>query len=310
MLKVLERVAWYEEQLVKQTDPLSQDEFEINTRLVSEYYVLRTALEWRQDRLAVAEHMFKKSIADERKLDLKTAESMADLLYEMGNDLLGQKQFELSVKWLDRAFNILMSQDLEKLSSDASELRTSIMQCSVKSLISLERQDAFDKARCLVDLLESEIGDKLVVLLLRLELLESPINDLFDSDAYGLVLQRIITSVVLTETTFKLLMHHIRKLSDKGPGLACKILDTFLNIRLVSEGKEEWIEKALISRLWMATSQNDGPEVIAVVGDVLNILASNLKNLVSASATHAAQTVCLSKFYLCWLMFLATMETH
>jgi hypothetical protein len=284
-------VAEQEDQLSKQPSLPPLDETEIKLKLSSEYFILRTALEWRQDRLGVAEHMFKKATVHTRKLDPKTAENMADLLYEMGSEMQGKNQHELAVKWLERAYNVIMSQELEKLSPDASELRTSIMQRSVKALISLERVDASEKAHNLVDLLESDIGDKLVVLLLRLELLESPTNETFESDAYNRILQRMICSVTLTDTTFRLIIHHIRKLNDKSPGLACKTMDGFLKTRLLGEEKIEWTEKALINRLWMATSQKDGPEVIAAVDEVLNTLSCNSTHPITASATHAAQTV-------------------
>ena len=57
-----------------------------------------------------------------------TAENLADLLFEMGRELLEKKNYELAVKWLERAHGLIGEQELEILSHDAGELRLSIMQ--------------------------------------------------------------------------------------------------------------------------------------------------------------------------------------
>lgn len=234
--------------------------------------------------------MYTKASLSERLLDPSTAESLADLLFEMGRELLGRKQFDLAVKWLDRAFAVLNSQELDRLSSDASELRTSIIQCSVKALLGVGQQDAKEQADNLVGLLENEVGDKLIVLLLRLELL-SVSGEVFDSASYGTVLQRIIRTVALTDPNFKLIMHHIRKLNDKSPSLACNALDEFLHRRVFEADNDEWLETVLINRLWMATSQRDGADVLSSVRRTLDMVLSNVDRPVGSSATFAAQMV-------------------
>lgn len=75
-----------------------------------------------------AEHMFGKMRKLPGTLRHSTAESVADLLYEMGKDQLGKREYELAIRWLERAFDVLGEQDLEVLSSEAGELRQSIMQ--------------------------------------------------------------------------------------------------------------------------------------------------------------------------------------
>lgn len=236
--------------------------------------------------------MFKKAALREQDLDPDTAESLADLLFEIGKDLLRKKQYEMAVKWLERAHNVLTAQELEKLSTDATDLRTSIIQNRIQALLGLDREDAFYLANNLVETLENEVGDKLIVLLLRLELLSAPINQIFDVDAYGDIINRMIRTVTLTEGNFKLIMHHIRKLNDKGPSSACNMLDIFLQSRLFQAENEGWIEKALINRLWMSTCQKDGPDVIVSVKKVLDMVGANMNKALGPSATHAAETVC------------------
>jgi hypothetical protein len=234
--------------------------------------------------------MYTKASLSERLLDPSTAESLADLLFEMGRELLEKKQFDLAVKWLDRAFTVLNSQELDRLSSNASELRTSIIQCSVKALLGVRQQVAKEQADNLVSLLENEVGDKLIVLLLRLELL-SVSGEVFDSASYGTVLQRIIRTIALTESNFKLTMHHIRKLNDKSPSLASEILDEFLQRRVFESDNDGWLETVLVNRLWMATSQRDGAEVLSSVRRILDMVLSNVERPLGSSAIFAAQMV-------------------
>ncbi len=234
--------------------------------------------------------MYTKASVSERQLDPNTAENLADLLFEIGRELLGKKQYELAVKWLERAYSVLESQELDKLSTDATELRTSIIQCSVKALLGVQQQDATEQAHSLVELLENEVGAKLIVFLLRLELL-SVSSEVFDSAAYSAVLQKIVRTVVLTEANFKLIMHHIRILNNKSPSLACNALDELLQTRMFQAENPEWIETVLINRIWMATSERDGVDVVSSVQSILEMVASNVDKPISSSASYAAQMV-------------------
>lgn len=75
-----------------------------------------------------AEHMFAKSKQLSSGMDPSTAESLADLMYEIGRDLLGKRNYELAVRWLERAYDVLGEQDIEALGPEAGELRLGIMQ--------------------------------------------------------------------------------------------------------------------------------------------------------------------------------------
>lgn len=76
----------------------------------------------------MAEHMFRKAAVEDKQLDPNTAESFSDLLFEIGKHQLESKQYELAVKWLERSYDLLSRQEFERLSSDAGELRISILQ--------------------------------------------------------------------------------------------------------------------------------------------------------------------------------------
>jgi hypothetical protein len=72
--------------------------------------------------------MFTKCKQLSRFLTASLAESVADLLYEMGKDLLSKCDYDATTRWLERAYDILGEQSLEMLSAEAGELKLSIMQ--------------------------------------------------------------------------------------------------------------------------------------------------------------------------------------
>ncbi|OCK77725.1 SPO22-domain-containing protein [Lepidopterella palustris CBS 459.81] len=288
-LKVLERAAVFEDQLGKVGVPGSGVDGELRARLKAEYFVLRTALAWRQERMDIAEHMFSKSALVGNHLDPATAENLSDLLYEIGKDMLHKKNYEMAVKWLGRSHDVLGEQDLEKLSVDAGELRLSIMQSLVKAFMKLKNPDAEGKAWELVNLLETDYGDKMVVSLLKLELLSSAAT--IDADQYYSVLLRMIRSIVLTEVNFKTIMHHIHKLKDHNNATACKILDDLIVLCLFSAENQDWIEKATITRIWLSTKGPDSCNIVKSLQELFDAVSRGTKNPFGAPATHAAQTL-------------------
>jgi hypothetical protein len=300
-LKVLEKLGGYE-LLLKDVDGGDYD------YLIAEYYILRTALvdqqpfaesfaaklslqAWGQDQFDVAEHMFKKSMSAKKIFGPNSTESLADILYEMGKDLLLKRQHAMAAKWLERSYEVLSMQELDRLSMDARELRVSIMESLIKSLLGLRDEVSVDKARSFVDLLESEVGDKLLVLLLRLDLLFAVTNDTFDSNSYFDIVQRMTRSVVLTDPNIRLIMHHIRKLTDKSPSLACKALDELLELRILPSKREEWIEKALVTRVWMATYKLESIDTLLSLEQVLSTTFESLGKPVSSAVALASHTV-------------------
>jgi hypothetical protein len=75
-----------------------------------------------------AEHMFSKIKQMHCTISPSTAENLADLMYEIGKDLLKKRNYELAVRWLERAHDMIGEQELEMLSPEAGELRLSVIQ--------------------------------------------------------------------------------------------------------------------------------------------------------------------------------------
>ncbi|XXG97783.1 hypothetical protein Hte_004096 [Hypoxylon texense] len=223
--------------------------------------------------------------------DPVSAENLADSLFEIGKDLTTKKNFPLAVKWLERAYESLNSQELELLSREAIELRLAISQALVRAYLNINTADGFQKAENHVCYVESEIGDKLVVLLLRLELLLSSPAEVFDSSAYAGILQRMVRTLDISESSFNLMVHHIRKLEDKSPSLASSVLDAFLTSRILPTQHDAWVERVVVLRTHMATTHRDTHETIQGLATMFDSVEANLEKPLPAAAVLAVQTL-------------------
>ena len=206
--KVLERAATYEDLLSSETRDTDAggEELDITKRLRLEYFSVRTALvglhnrpisapltrncqAFRQDRIDTAEHFFAKCKQLNSASCPEIAENLAELLYEIGKHALVKRNHEVAVRWLERACDVLGEQDLGMLSPEAGELRLCILQSLGKSVLysiratltdfavqahmTLKTAEGTDRAWHLVKLMEADYGEKMVVPLLKIELLSA-----------------------------------------------------------------------------------------------------------------------------------------
>jgi hypothetical protein len=72
---------------------------------------------------------------------------------------------------------------------------------------------------------------------------------------------------------------------------ACKALDDLIDIRLFREENQTWIEKAVITRIWVGTTKSASENAVEQLQELFDTVAQNSKLSLSAPATHAAQTV-------------------
>ncbi|KAH3908764.1 hypothetical protein HBH56_171760 [Parastagonospora nodorum] len=286
--KLLERAAEYQEVLGKEDDA-ANDESEMARRLRMEYFAVRTTLAWRQDRMDTAEHMYAKCKQLAVALTPSSAETLADLLYEMGKDSLSKRQYEAATRWLERAYDTLGEQDMEMFSPEASELRLSTMHGIVQACVKSNTTGARDKAWQMLKLMETDYSDKMLVSLLKIELLSS--SETFDSVEFYNVLLRMIRTIVLNDTNFRTIMHHIHKLKEHSNTTAGKIVDDLIDIRLFREENQTWIEKAVITRIWIGTTNSLAERILEDTQELLEMVLQKSKSSFSAPATHAAQTL-------------------
>ena len=71
--------------------------------------------------------MFNKLESHKTWIQAPAAETLADLLFEMGKEIHQRGDSYRASKWLERAHATLSEHDMEALSADAGELRLSIM---------------------------------------------------------------------------------------------------------------------------------------------------------------------------------------
>ena len=117
----------------------------------------------------------------------------------------------------------------------------------------------------------------------------------------------MIRTIVLNETNFKTLVHHTHKLKDLRCGFnsqspvsvltssssvyACKALDELLKSRLIRDEHGPWIEKAVITRVWISTSDSHAGNALEQLQQTFDLLIHESNFSLSAPATHAAQTL-------------------
>ncbi|KAI0395928.1 meiosis protein SPO22/ZIP4 like-domain-containing protein [Xylariaceae sp. FL0594] len=251
-LWVLQKAVEYNGRLQDVKDSPAEAESPTCSQFEAECTTLRIVLAWKEGRMDVAEHLYERAKNLMSKADTTTIEKLSDALFEIGRDLAQKSNSGLAVKWLERAYELLNSQDLAKLSRDALEMRLAISQALIQVYLDMGSPDGFDRAENHIAYVESELGDKLVVLLFRLELLHRAPAELFDGEAYGGILRRIMKVVDMSDHTFKLLIHHIRLLEEKNSAIACSVLDESLLTYILPHGRDQWVEKAVVLRTHMA----------------------------------------------------------
>lgn len=64
-----------------------------------------------------------------------------------------------------------------------------------------------------------------------------------------------------------------------------------IDIRLFREENQDWIEKAVITRLWISSSDSISENALEQLHSLFDTVLQNSKAPLSAPATHAAQTV-------------------
>ncbi|KAI0843290.1 meiosis protein SPO22/ZIP4 like-domain-containing protein [Hypoxylon sp. FL0890] len=286
---VLQKAADYNGLLQTQQAKLPREELDACKRLEAEYLILRIVLAWKEDRLDVADYTYGKLLDCQSLIDPISAENLADSCFEIGKDLTAKKNFSLAPTWLERAYESINAQDLEKLSREAIELRLAISQALVRAYLNTNTTDGFQKAENHVSYVESGFGDKLVVLLLRLELLLSSSAEVFDSSAYAAVLRRMINSLDISEASFNLMIHHVRKLDDKSPSLAFSVLDEFIISRVLPTQHDTWIERAVVLRTQMATAHRETHDTMQQLTAIFDRVEINLERALPATAVLAVQ---------------------
>ncbi|KAF5548040.1 transcription factor [Fusarium phyllophilum] len=275
---------------LKKIDNLSAEDSAQVQKIEAEYLTMRCALSWKQGRLDVAEHLYAKADDLLHNLDPTSAEHLADTFHGIGGDLLSRGDNEMALKWLRRALDLINDQALERLSTEGLELRISIHHELIQTLLSTGSQDGLQEAENLVSHVESEIGDKPVVLHWRLEILQRSPSEIFNADACASILRRMIRSLDLSDAGLGFLLHGISELRMRGPRLAIGLMDELLLRKLMPSRNMDWIGKAIVRRVWMGTMEADASVSVAELTQTMDQLVQE-----AGQCDVEASTAALSK---------------
>jgi Meiosis protein SPO22/ZIP4 like len=221
--------------------------------------------------------------------DHTAVEELSDILYEIGRDEYSKKRPDIAIRWLEWTLNILDDQNLEYLTDTAPDLKLSTLHLLIKCFLAVRSPESLLRAQSIMELMDAEFGDKMIVSLLKLELLSA--NSKPDPDVYHGVLLRLFRSIHLSRSNFKTIMHHLHKLRNIDPNEACKAIDEFLTIRLFEQDKEEFIERAAVMRIWITTTTSTSTNMLTSLEELLGLISKNSKGPFSSAATHASQTL-------------------
>ena len=233
--------------------------------------------------------MLNKVDIDTISLDPISVEGLADIFFEIGRSQSKKSKWTEAVHWLERAHHMLPGHIEDLLNSDAGELRISIMHDLSKALLNLGSQSSQEKASSIAHELELYFGDRLVILLLKLDILA--IDASYSAQNYCDILQKIVRLVHLNDANVKTILHHVHKLRSRSPLMAHHVLVKLLLERLLGAKETKWIEIALVTIIWNCSNITDFMDVMASLSEVFNALANGATQALSPRATHAAQIV-------------------
>ncbi|KAL8848508.1 MAG: hypothetical protein Q9221_006467 [Calogaya cf. arnoldii] len=291
--RIVERAAFYEQRLrkVSQAEKTQRSGSSVR-RMSAEYCVLRITLAWRQERLDLAEIWLAGMNPENNAPEPSIAEQLADTLFEIGRDQLSKECYQSALQWLDRAHDILASQNPEDLSDDASELRSCVMHTTIRVLLKARDEDSISRAWNICHELEGETKNKVFLSLLKLELLGV---DQSAAQGYYEVLDGVVRHIHLSDVNLATILHHVHELRRRNARLAHAILVTLLSERVLLMDETAWVEKTLVTIVWNYTTSPDLGAVTDAFEELLDTIVAKTDSALSTSATHAAQILMLKR---------------
>lgn len=217
------------------------------------------------------------------------SEQLADLLFEIGKHQSSQGKQIAAIPWLEGAYFMIRGQKLEDPSSDASELHMAILYSLVKSLMKIPGEIARLRACNIVDQTDSDQVNKLAVLSLRLDLLET--DPIATPQAICAMLLTIIRSSYVTDSIFKTIMHYVHKLRPRSSASTHLVLNAFLSERILDAERPELLDSVFLTMVWNLTTSLDFEHHLKELTETLDTLGGRFQHRVGSSAAQASQIV-------------------
>ena len=238
----------------------------------------------------MAEYVFNKNTLLYSSLGFESAERFAEALFEVGSGFLSKSDLPQALKWLGRAHDTVASLPIDHLSREGVELRIAVSQAVVQAQLKTSTPESVTAAESLISCLEHEIGDRPVILLMRLELLQKIPGETFDVDAFVSLLRRMVRAFVSNEGVLNLILYYMKELSHNHYLRAFPVLDEFLLTKLIGTERQSWAEKAVVTRIWMTTSHSDNVQAVTELSKLLGDLVEN-DLILGPDAAMAGQSV-------------------
>ncbi|GKZ38201.1 hypothetical protein AbraIFM66950_010230 [Aspergillus brasiliensis] len=210
-----------------------------------------------------------------------------NICYKIGNCALSRKQYDVSVRWLERALRACESirhmDQLPVLSNKDKELL--ILHASVRAGLHLDTKEPNELLNKVLDALKSRYGSMFAVHVIQLELLskEEPNEDVFLR-----VLQNAIESSELGDSHLTKHVASVNACNQHRPEVSIRMLKQLLKQAILIPRNETALEKVFITfiygliRLGLCTKTG-----LDIFQETISSLKRHYKMPLSETATEA-----------------------
>ncbi|KAJ6786813.1 hypothetical protein PWT90_02641 [Aphanocladium album] len=154
------------------------------------YYTLRIALSWKEDRLDLAEHMYTKAMPHASYIDTGTLTMLIQLLTQIGKSFIAQSNFSAAAPWFRRAaMDLRAAADgaQGKTAADDTELltheqaRLTAHRGLLTCLTGLRSRESLDEASRILAAAEAAFGERRIEILEMVMMLQAAKGNVGDS---------------------------------------------------------------------------------------------------------------------------------
>ncbi|OJJ32366.1 hypothetical protein ASPWEDRAFT_175647 [Aspergillus wentii DTO 134E9] len=247
----------------------------------TEYYMLRIYLSWLQERPDIAEHLFSKVPNVSYETDQLI---VLDICYTVGRSALLINQYDLAVKWLDRALKSTAS-TTQQPGVDVKDTRLLVFHAFVRANLRIKTAEAKERLFNALESLKTDYGSVFAVLVVHLEAFsreEKP-----DCKEYWEVIILTIRAMEFTDTNLKIVFYYIQKLKYWSVELSVKALQALLH-GLAPSVNGFWVEKGFVALIWvLMTSDTCSQKSLDLIKEAVQRLDEHENGPLSEKATNA-----------------------
>lgn len=217
---------------------------------------------------------------------------VAELLFDHGAQLLEQEKAEKSIAWLTRCNELITTQDDVRY----EDLRINATQNLTRAYILRGEESDLDSASDLLELAAESYPVAGWLYSLRLDYIARRYPD--EIAPFSALLQSMIRIVQLTTHTFQSIIRKVHDLHKLSLNAACDALDLLLP-RTADADETQWIEKSLITRIWVASqvSEAEHDQTVEKLDLTFSELHKRMSRRLCPRAIYAAQIVSPNGIY-------------